>query len=53
MAVYENKGAENIPPEKRCPVCEGQGWVRYKDGKKQKSHPCLNCGGNGIQGDEK
>jgi DnaJ-class molecular chaperone len=47
MAVYDHKGIQNIPPERRCKNCEGAGWVRYKIGKKQKSHPCLVCGGNG------
>jgi DnaJ-class molecular chaperone len=48
MAVHEHKGIENIPESDRCPECGGVGWVRYEDNyKKQKSHPCLKCGGNG------
>ena len=47
MAVHKHKGLDNIPESARCPECGGVGWVRYVKDKKEKSHPCLKCGGNG------
>ena len=53
MPVHDHKGLENIKEKDRCPTCEGAGWVRYIKNKQRRSHPCLDCGGNGIAKESK